>query len=157
MNYLQREALAGAVGLSVERMSALVREESKANTEATSQFTKMAMIAGVLGATAGFLVGMIPGFGLKSIGKGLVGAATGAGVGMLGASAGKAIGVPGLATGGIVNTPTLAMVGEKGPEAVVPLGAQGAKVDMKETNELLRALLGSSEKQVNRLSDIGTS
>ena len=76
---------------------------------------------------------------------------------MLGASAGKAIGVPGLATGGIVNTPTLAMVGEKGPEAVVPLGAQGAKVDMKETNELLRALLGSSEKQVNRLSDIGTS
>ena len=96
-------------------------------------------------------------FGLKSIGKGLVGAATGAGVGMLGASAGKAIGVPGLATGGIVNTPTLAMVGEKGPEAVVPLGAQGAKVDMKETNELLRALLGSSEKQVNRLGDIGTS
>ena len=51
----------------------------------------------------------------------------------------------------------LAMVGEKGPEAVVPLGAGGAKVDMKETNELLRALLGSSEKQVNRLGDIGTS
>jgi hypothetical protein len=157
MNYLQREALAGAVGLSVERMSALVREESKANTEAGNQFTKMAMIAGVLGATAGFLIGMIPGFGLASIGKGLVGAVVGAGVGMIGASAGKAIGVPGLATGGIVNTPTLAMVGEKGPEAVVPLGAGGAKVDMKETNQLLRALLGSSEKQVNRLGDIGTA
>ncbi len=157
MSYFQREALAGAVGLSVERMSALVREESKANTEAGNQFTKMAMIAGVLGATAGFLIGMIPGFGLASIGKGLVGAVVGAGVGMIGASAGKAIGIPGLATGGIVNTPTLAMVGEKGPEAVVPLGAGGAKVDMKETNELLRALLGSSEKQVNRLGDIGTS
>ena len=157
MSYFQREALAGAVGLSVERMSALVREESKANTEAGNQFTKMAMIAGVLGATAGFLIGMIPGFGLASIGKGLVGAVVGAGVGMIGASAGKAIGVPGLATGGIVNTPTLAMVGEKGPEAVVPLGAGGAKVDMKETNQLLRALLGSSEKQVNRLGDIGTA
>jgi len=157
MNYLQREALAGAIGLSVERMGALVRVETKANSEAASQFTKMAMIAGVLGASAGFLVGMIPGLGLKSIGKGLIGAATGAGVGMLGASAGKAIGVPGLATGGIVNSPTLAMIGEKGPEAVVPLGAQGAKVDMKETNQLLRALLGSSEKQVNRLGDIGTS
>ena len=157
MNYLQREALAGAIGLSVERMGALVRVETKANSEAASQFTKMAMIAGVLGASAGFLVEMIPGLGLKSIGKGLIGAATGAGVGMLGASAGKAIGVPGLATGGIVNSPTLAMIGEKGPEAVVPLGAQGAKVDMKETNQLLRALLGSSEKQVNRLGDIGTS
>ena len=51
----------------------------------------------------------------------------------------------------------LAMVGERGREAVTPLGAQGVEVDMRETNELLRALLGSSEKQVNRLSDIGTS
>ena len=157
MNYLQREALAGAIGISVERMSALVREESKANTEATSQFTKIAMIAGVLGATAGFLIGMIPGFGLKSIGKGLVGAVSGAGVGMIGASAGKAIGIPGLATGGIVNGPMLSMIGEKGPEVVAPIKAQGVEVDMRETNELLRALLGSSEKQVNRLSDIGTS
>ena len=79
----------------------------------------------------------------------------GAGVGT--AAYGISKGVPKLAGGGIVNTPTLAMIGERGPEAVVPLGAQGAKVDMKETNELLRALLGSSERQVNRLSDIGTS
>jgi hypothetical protein len=177
MNYLQREALAGAVGLSVERMSALVREESKANTEAGNQFTKMAMIAGILGATAGFLIGMIPGFGLASIGKGLAGAVVGAGVGMIGASAGKAIGIPGLAEGGIVNSPTLAMVGERGREAVVPLDNRGVNVDMKETNTLLRALLGSSEKnvdmketntllrallgssekQVNRLGDIGTA
>jgi SLT domain-containing protein len=114
-----------------------------------------------MGATAGFLVGMIPGFGLKSIGKGLIGAATGAGVGMLGASAGKAIGVPGLADGGIVNTPTLALIGEKGPEAVIPLaGGAGANTlteAQNKTNQLLMAILGSSEKQVNRLGDIGTS
>ena len=100
---------------------------------------------------------MIPGFGLASIGKGLAGAAVGAGVGLIGATAAKGLGVPGLQEGGIVNTPTLAMIGERGREAVVPLGAQGVNVDMKETNTLLRELLGSSERQVNRLGDIGTS
>jgi len=154
MSYFQREALAGAVGLSVERMSALVREESKANTEAGNQFTKMAMIAGVLGATAGFLIGMIPGFGLASIGKGLVGAVVGAGVGMIGASAGKAIGIPGLATGGIVNTPTTVNIAEKGPEAVVPLGK---KFDMTETNKILNTIVGTQERIITRLADIGTS
>jgi len=83
------------------------------------------------------------------------GAVIGAGVGTAAYGISKA--APKLAKGGIVNTPTLAMIGERGPEAVVPLGAGGAKVDMKETNQLLRALLGSSEKQVNRLGDIGTS
>ncbi len=154
MSYFQREALAGAVGLSVERMSALVREESKANTEAGNQFTKMAMIAGVLGATAGFLIGMIPGFGLASIGKGLVGAVVGAGVGMIGASAGKAIGIPGLATGGIVNTPTTVNIAEKGPEAVVPLGK---KFDMTETNKILNTIVGTQERIITRLADIGTA
>lgn len=33
--------------------------------------------------------------------------------------------VPGLAHGGIVTSPTLAMIGERGPEAVIPLGAGG--------------------------------
>ena len=87
------------------------------------------------------------------IGGGIVGAGIGASAyGIMNSSK-----VPKLAGGGIVNTPTLAMIGERGPEAVVPLSAGGAKVDMKETNELLRALLGSSERQVNRLGDIGTS
>ena len=157
MNYLQREALAGAVGLTVERMSNLIRAEKQANNAAAQQFKTIAMIAGVLGAAVGFLVGVIPGFGLKSIMKGVAGAAVGAGVGAIGVGAAKSLGVPGLATGGIVNSPMLAMVGERGREAVTPLGAQGVEVDMRETNELLRALLGSSEKQVNRLGDIGTS
>ncbi len=33
--------------------------------------------------------------------------------------------IPGFATGGIVTRPTLAMLGERGPEAIVPLGAGG--------------------------------
>jgi TP901 family phage tail tape measure protein len=33
--------------------------------------------------------------------------------------------IPKLAAGGIVRSPTLAMIGERGPEAVVPLGANG--------------------------------
>ena len=49
------------------------------------------------------------------------------------------------------------MIGEKGPEAVIPLAKGTGGFDMKETNELLRALLGSSDKQVSRLADIGTS
>ena len=35
-------------------------------------------------------------------------------------------GIPKLAKGGIVTSPTVAMIGEKGPEAVVPLGAMSA-------------------------------
>jgi len=34
--------------------------------------------------------------------------------------------IPKMAEGGIVTSPTLAMIGERGPEAVVPLGARGA-------------------------------
>ena len=39
--------------------------------------------------------------------------------------------VPLLAKGGIVTRPTLAMVGEKGPEAVIPLGAGAGNVEVR--------------------------
>ena len=69
--------------------------------------------------------------------------------------------VPKMATGGIINTPTLALIGEKGPEAVIPLaegaGANTLTVAQNKTNQLLLAILGSSDKQVSRLADIGTA
>lgn len=39
--------------------------------------------------------------------------------------------IPKLAAGGIVTAPTLAMVGEAGPEAVLPLGAGGAPLEVR--------------------------
>jgi hypothetical protein len=154
MNYFEREALAGALGLSVERMSKLIRQEAQAEATTGSWFNKTIGIAAALGGALGMLIGGLSGgVGFaRMAGFGISGVALGASIGALA----KGI-VPGLAEGGIVNSPMLAMVGERGREAVTPLGAQGVEVDMRETNALLRALLGSSEKQVNRLSDIGTS
>ena len=46
----------------------------------------------------------------------------------------------GLANGGVVTKPTMAMTGEKGPEAVVPLNAQGREgIGMNDNNKLLEA------------------
>ncbi len=163
MNYLQREALAGAVGLTVDRLGALVRAEETGNEAAKSKFKWFIGIGAVAIGLAGALIGALTfGLGVKASLKGALkggigGGLVGAGIGASAYGIMKKAKVPEMAEGGIVNTPTLAMVGERGPEAVVPLSAEGAKVDMKETNELLRALLGSSEKQVNRLGDIGTS
>jgi len=39
--------------------------------------------------------------------------------------------IPLLAQGGIVTGPTLAMVGERGPEAVLPLGSNGAPIEVR--------------------------
>ena len=156
MNYLQREALAGAIGLSVERMSALVREESKAKKNTDSWFNSTVGIVAAIGGALGMLIGGLTGGAgfARMVGYGMSGVAAGGAIGKLASTV-----TPKLAEGGIINTPTLAMIGERGPEAVVPLaeGAGAAGFNMKETNTLLRALLGSSEKQVNRLGDIGTS
>jgi hypothetical protein len=163
MNVIQREALAGAVGLSVEKLSALVRTEKAGNEETQSKFKWYVGIgAAAIGIASAMIGALTMGLGVKASLKGALkggigGGLVGAGIGASAYSIMNSSKVPKLAGGGIVNTPTLAMIGERGPEAVVPLSAGGAKVDMKETNQLLRALLGSSEKQVNRLGDIGTS
>ena len=154
MGYLQREALAGAIGLSVERMSALVREESKAKKNTDSWFNSTVGIVAAIGGALGLLIGGLTGGAgfARMVGYGVAGVVAGGAIGKLASTF-----TPKLAEGGIVNTPTLAMVGEKGPEAVVPLGAQGAKVDMKETNRILRNIVGTQERIISRLADIGTS
>ena len=161
MNYLQREALAGAIGLSVERLGALVRVEKEGNEAAEKKFKSFVAIGATVLGIAGALLAIIPGMGWAKLGKmaagGIAGGVIGAGIGT--AAYGHSQKVPELAEGGIINTPTLAMIGERGPEAVVPLaeGAGAAGFNMKETNRLLMRLLDSSDKQVNRLGDIGTS
>ena len=161
MNYLQRDALAGAIGLSVERLGALVRVEKEGNEAAEKKFKSFVAIGATVLGIAGALLAIIPGMGWAKLGKmaagGIAGGVIGAGIGK--AAYGHSQKVPELAEGGIINTPTLAMIGERGPEAVVPLaeGAGAAGFNMKETNRLLMRLLDSSDKQVNRLADIGTS
>ena len=149
MNVIQRKALADSVGLSVEKMGQLVRaEEQHAEATESSKAKYIAMgaiILGIIGAIVGGLtLGAGVGFSLAGMTAGMVGgAAIGAGVGAL---------VP-MAEGGITKGPVNALVGEAGPEAVVPLPAEGVKVDlepltvhMRKTNQILESLLGETQK-----------
>ena len=79
-----------------------------------------------------------------------------------GAAAGGAIGVgigamfP-MADGGIVTGPTNAMVGEAGPEAVVPLPAQGVKVDLKPLIDKVDELIKVNTTMKNELVNLGVA
>ena len=152
MNFLQREAMAGAIGLSVERMSALIRAEEAGNEAVEKQFKSFVGIGAILLGTLGAVLAVIPGFGWAALGKMAVGGGVGAAVGSgLGAAAyGIANRAPELAIGGIVKSPTMATVGERGPEAVVPLPRDGMKVDMTQTNLLL-------ERLIRKVGDMGVS
>ena len=112
-----------------------------------------AVVLGIAGALAALFA---PGKLAAMAVGGLKGAAIGGAIGATAYGISKAVPIPELAEGGIINTPTLAMIGEKGPEAVVPLaeGAGAAGFDMKETNELLRALIGSNEKIGRNTADM---
>ena len=154
MNYLQREALAGAVGLSVERMSALVRQEESAAAAGKKNYVTFAALGALLVGIAGAVIGAITmGVGVKKALSGawkggLGGAAVGAGLGVGAAKMGNK--VPGLQEGGIVATPMIANIAERGPEAVVPLPRDGMKVDMAQTNLLL-------ERLIRKVGDMGVS
>ena len=145
MNFLQREALAGAVGLSVERMSALVREENSAAEAGKKNYIMFAGLGALLVGIAGAIIGALTlGTGVKkslggAVKGGLGGMAVGAGLGVGAAKMGNK--VPGLQEGGIVATPMIANIAERGPEAVVPLPRDGMKVDMAQTNLLLERLI----------------
>ena len=153
MNYLQREALGGAIGLNVERLGALVREEKSAANAAEQMKNKFIGIGAVIGALIGLILGGLAFFtgGVSLLGiAAMAGGATagglvGAGIGKIGASL-----APGLQEGGIVRTPMTANIGERGPEAVVPLPRDGMKVDMAQTNLLL-------ERLIRKVGDMGVS
>jgi hypothetical protein len=153
MNVRQRKALADSVGLSVEKMGQLVRAEEQNAQAAESSKGKYIMIAAIIGGIIGLIAGALIGSGIFApIGAGVL---SGAGVGLVGGVAlGAGVGalVP-MAEGGITKGPVNALVGEAGPEAVVPLPAEGVKVDldpltvhMRKTNQILESLLGETQK-----------
>jgi hypothetical protein len=110
-----------------------------------------------MGSILGAIIGLIVG-GL-TLGTALPAALAAMGTG---AAAGGAIGVgigamfP-MADGGIVTGPTNAMVGEAGPEAVVPLPAQGVKVDLKPLIDKVDELIKVNTTMKNELVNLGVA
>ena len=101
LNVIQRKALADSVGLSVERMGALVRAEELGNEAAQKKFVSFVGIGSAVLGILGAIVAAIPGLGLKQLGQmamgGFKGAAIGAGVGT--AAYGIAAAAPSFQTG----------------------------------------------------------
>jgi hypothetical protein len=125
-------ALAGAglwaASKAFERLAGEKEERKKTGR-------KWGMGLGALIGLAGLALA-VPTGGL-SLGMTAAAATAAAGGGML---LGGEIGGAAMADGGIVTKPTMALTGEKGPEAVVPLNAQGREgIGMTDNNKLLEA------------------
>jgi hypothetical protein len=152
MNVIQRQALADSVGLTVEKMGALVRaeEQNAAAADKSKQKYKVmgAVILGIIGAVLGGLAFFTGGTSLLGIaamaGGGIAGSAIGYGLG----------GAVGLAKGGIVSGPTSAVVGEAGPEAVVPLPAQGVKMDLKPMVNKMDELIAINRRMIDEIVNL---
>jgi hypothetical protein len=152
MNVIQRQALADSVGLTVEKMGALVRaeEQNAAAADKSKQKYKVmgAVILGIIGAVLGGLAFFTGGTSLLGIaamaGGGIAGSAIGYGIG----------GAVGLAEGGIVSGPTSAVVGEAGPEAVVPLPAQGVKMDLKPMVNKMDELIAINRRMIDEIVNL---
>ena len=153
LNVIQRKALADSVGLSVEKMGALVRQEEQNSKAADKTRNKYIALGVVIGALIGMIIGGLTlGFGLgpalAAMGGGAAaGGAIGLGIGAM---------IP-MADGGIVTGPTNAMVGEAGPEAVVPLPAQGVKVDLKPLIDKVDELIKVNTTMKNELVNLGVA
>ena len=150
LNYAQREAIAATVGFTADKMSALIRQENTAVQGTGKWLTGVTMIAGALGAAFGFLLAALPGGQLK-LGRAVIGAGVGAVAAGTGAHIVKGM-VPALQTPPGVGHNIV----ETGI-AQVHKGESIGTFDMKKVEGLLERLIASSEKQVNRLGDIGTS
>jgi|21_taG_2_1085346.scaffolds.fasta_scaffold10069_2 hypothetical protein len=150
LNVIQRKALADSVGLSVERMGALVRaeEENAKATEATKG--KYIMIASVIGGIIGLIAGALIGSGILA-GMG-VGVLAGAGVGLVGGIAmGAGVGamLPSFQTGpGEAKT-----VAETGP-AVVHQGETIGRFSTKALEKKLDALIDINTTMNENIIDI---
>ena len=93
MNVLQRQALAGAIGLSTEELSKMVREEEKSNENVIAKAALYIGLGAVIGASIGMIaqsliasgvlaplgLGMFAGLGPGAMIGGGIGAAAGAG------------------------------------------------------------------------------
>jgi len=139
LNVIQRKALADSVGLSVERMGALVRAEELGNEAAQKKFVSFVGIGSAVLGILGAIVAAIPGLGLKQLGQmamgGFKGAAIGAGVGT--AAYGIAAAAPSFQTGEGEGK----MVAGSG-FAQLHQGEAVGRFSMDRTNQLLERLVG---------------
>jgi hypothetical protein len=146
MNVIQRKALADSIGLSVEKMAALVREEQGANKEANKQFGKFIGIGVIIGGIVGLIASLKGVFtGGVSVPKDLltIAAMTGGGAaigGGLGATAAAAMpSFQGLPEGRAANIRSGTAMAHAG-ESVV----RTENINMDRTNELLERLVGET-------------
>ena len=150
LNVIQRQALADSVGLSVERMGALVRAEeqhAEATEKSKGKYIAMgAIILGLIGAIIGGLtLGTGVAFSLGGMAAGMAGgAAIGGGLGAM---------IP-MADGATVTGPTNALIGEKGPEMVTPLPAAGAKMDTKALENKFDQLIAMNKRMVDEIGNL---
>ena len=159
LNVVQRQALADSVGLTVEKMGALVRAEEAGAAAGESNFLSFvglgALVVGIAAAVFGALTG---GVGAKAALKGaargfLGGVAIGGAGGAAAAGVAKAGAIP-MAEGGIVSSATSAVVGEAGPEAVVPLPAQGVKMDLKPMVNKMDELIAINRRMIDEIVNL---
>ena len=157
LNVIQRQALADSVGLSVERMGALVRAEEAGAEAGKANFLAFvglgALVVGIAAAVIGALTaGVGAKAALKGAAKGMMGGIAVGAIGGAGAAAAGAS-IP-LAKGGIVSGPTSAVVGEAGPEAVVPLPAQGVKMDLKPMVNKMDELIAINRRMIDEIVNL---
>ena len=157
MDFVQRKALAAAVGLEVSELAKLTSEQEAA-VEAQEKQAKGAMkLAMGIGAIVGLAAALVPailasipglqGVGLRGLAKGLgVAAAGAAGGAVLGAGVGT---VMGMEKGGVVKKSGLAEVhkGEVFSGTRNEMGMGNGK-----TNKLLRELINQNEMLMNKLT-----
>jgi len=93
MSVVQRQALGDSIGLQGAQLSEFMKTEEErtaaANKGLLMKLAAFAAIATVIGGLLGFIVALIPGFGIKQLIKGaggaMLGAKVGAGIGLAGA------------------------------------------------------------------------
>ena len=157
LNVVQRQALADSVGLTVEKMGALVRAEEAGAEAGKANFLSFvglgALVVGIAAAVIGALTaGVGAKAALKGAAKGMMGGIAVGAIGGAGAAAAGAS-IP-LAKGGIVSGPTSAVVGEAGPEAVVPLPAQGVKMDLKPMVNKMDELIAINRRMIDEIVNL---
>ena len=150
MTVVQRQALADSVGLSVERMGALVRAEEQNAAAADKTRSKYIAMGAILGALIGLVVGGLTLGTALPAALGAMGAGAAAG-GLIGGGIGAMF--P-MSDGGTVTGPTNALIGEKGPEMVTPLPAAGAKMDTRALETKLDELIKINTVMSQNILDI---
>ena len=161
LNVIQRKALADSVGLSVDRMAALVREEEKSNK---STLAKAALFIG-LGALVGAIGGMIftslslPTFGASLAGFAALGPGALAG-GAIGAAAGGAAYSMGSSKGpsfqGLGANKIAHLRSGEGTFHAGESVAQTETFNMSGVEERLDALIGKFDKMAGSIADLET-